>query len=277
MRGGNILIETIFRDGSEFNYIRHNEIKSDRMSLLFLHGLGESGQCFQEVFEDGRFDNCNIIVPDLSGYGKSSESADGDYSFEAHIEKLWKIIAFFNIQDLIVIGHSMGGDIATLLCASDKNKNIVKFVNIEGGITQYDLFISQKAVKAAETGKFEHWFHDEFMTGMVLESWGEKYLSCRRYYSSLRDCCPEAFLANSRELCQRNTALTGKYKSKTGRIYGLLSIPKVFCYGTESVSSSTLNFLEENNLRYQAFDGAFHWLMIDKAKEFYSFLKKFIS
>jgi pimeloyl-ACP methyl ester carboxylesterase len=150
------MIETIFKEGNEFNYIRHNEISSGRITLLFLHGLGESGQYFQEVFEDRRFDNCNIIVPDLIGYGTSSESADGDYGFEAHIEKLWKIMAYLKIHDLIVIGHSMGGDIATFLCDSDKKNKIVKFVNIEWGITQFDLFISQEAVKVAEAGNFIH-------------------------------------------------------------------------------------------------------------------------
>ncbi len=269
--------ETIFKDGSEFNYIRHNEIMPGRSTLLFLHGLGESGQCFQEVFEDGRFNNCNIIVPDLIGYGKSSESENGDYGFETNIEKLWKIIEYFKIHDLIVIGHSMGSDIATLLCAADKNKKIVKFVNIEGDITQYDLFISQEAVKAEKADNFTRWFHDEFMTAKVLEDWGQKYLSCKRYHFSLRDCQPEAFLANVRELCQRNTALPGKYKSETGRIYCSLTIPKVFCYGTDSICSETIGFLKENKLRYQAFDDAFHWLMIDKAKEFYSFLYEFVS
>ena len=270
------MVETIFKDGSEFNYIRHNEISTDRMTLLFIHGLGESGQCFQEVFEDGRFDNCNIIVPDLIGYGKSSESVNEDYGFDTHIEKLWKIIEYFKVLDLIVIGHSMGGDIATLLCASDKNNKIVRFVNIEGGITQYDLFISQEAVNAAEAGNFAHWFHDEFMTATVLENWGQKYPSCKRYHSSLRDCRSDAFLANARELCQRNTALSGKQRSDTGRIYCSLSIPKVFCYGTESISSRTVDFLEESKLERQAFDGAFHWLMIDRAKEFYTFLYDFI-
>ena len=270
------MIETIFKEEREFNYIRHNKIAQGRATLLFLHGLGESGQCFLEVFENGRFDNCNIIVPDLIGYGKSSEFVNGDYGFETHIEKLLKIIEYFKIHHLIVIGHSMGGDIATLFCASDKNNKIVKLVNIEGGITQYDLFISQEAVNAAEAGNFTHWFHDEFMTATVLENWGQKYSSCKRYHSSLRDCNPEAFLANARELCQRNTALPGKYKSETGRIYCSLSIPKVFCYGTESVPSGTLDFLKESKLKRQAFDGAFHWLMIDRAKEFYSFLYDFI-
>ncbi len=267
----------IFKEGNEFNYIRHNEILSNRMTLLFVHGLGESGQCFQEVFEDRRFDNCNIIVPDLIGYGKSSEAADGDYGFEAHREKLWKIIAYFKIHDLIVIGHSMGGDIATLLCDSDNKNKIVKFVNIEGGLTQLDLFISQEAVKAAENGNFTHWFYDEFMQTTVLDDWGRKYPSCRRYHSSLRDCHPEAFLANARELCQRSTALPGRDRSETGGIYCSLSIPKIFCYGMESISSGTIDFLKENSLEYKVFDEAFHWLMIDKPKEFYSFLYELVS
>lgn len=271
------MFETIFKEGNESNYIRHNMIMPGRMTLLFLHGLGESGQCFQEVFGDRRFDNCNIVVPDLIGYGKSSESADGNYSFETHIEKLWKIIEYFNIFNLIVIGHSMGGDIATLLCVSDKKNKIVKFINIEGNITQYDLFISQEAVKAGEAGNFTHWFHDEFMVAKVLEDWGQKYPSCKRYHSSLHDCRPEAFMANALELCQRNTALPGRYKSETGRIYCLLSIPKIFCYGTKSVSTGTSDFLKENELEYKSFINAFHWLMIDKEKEFYSFLYEFVS
>ena len=270
------MFETIFKDGNEFNYIRHNEITPGRTALLFLHGLGESGQCFQEVFEDARFDNCNIIIPDLIGYGKSSESMNGDYCFDTHIEKLWKIIEYFRISNLIVIGHSMGGEIAALLCASDKSNKIVKFLNIEGNITQYDLFISREAVKAAEAGSFTHWFHDEFMTATVLENWGQKYSSCKRYHSSLRGCNPEAFLANARELCQRNTALPGKNSSETGRIYCSLSIPKVFCYGTESIALGTVDFLKDKKLKYQEFDGAFHWPMIDKSKEFYSFLYDFI-
>ncbi|MHC4322386.1 MAG: alpha/beta fold hydrolase, partial [Planctomycetota bacterium] len=182
------MIEATFKEGNEFNYIRHNEISSDRMTLLFLHGLGESGQCFQEVFEDRRFDNCNIIVPDLIGYGKSSESANGDYGFETRIEKLWKLIEYLKIQNLIVIRHSMGGDIATFLCDSDKKNKIVKFVNIEGGITQFDLFISQEVIKVGEDGNFTHWFYNEFMMAKVLGDWGQKYPSCKRYHSSLRYC-----------------------------------------------------------------------------------------
>ena len=269
--------EFIFKEGSDFSCVRHNEISPGRITLLFIHGLGDCGLCFQEVFEERRFDKSNIIIPDLIGYGKSSESADGDYGLKSHINKLWKILEDMGINDLIIIGHSMGGDIATLMCASDRKNVIMRFVNIEGNLTQFDLFISREAVKAAEDANFTHWFYDEFMKSKVIEDWGQKYPSCKRYHSSLRNCRTEAFLANARELFNRNTVLPGKYKSETGRIYSSLSIPKVFCYGTESVSSGTIDFLKENTLEYQAFDEAFHWLMIDKANEFYSFLYEFIS
>ncbi len=268
--------EMLFKEGNEFNYIRHNGLSSERNTMLFLHGLGDSGLCFQEVFEDSKLGGFNIVVPDMNGYGKSSASTDGDYSLKTYINRLWKILEETSVNDLIVIGHSMGGDIATLLCASDENNIIKKFVNIEGNITQFDLFISHEAIKAAENGNFAHWFYDEFMKAKVFENWGEKYTSCKRYHSSLRYCRTDAFLANALELYQRNNALPGKYKSEIGQIYCSLSIPRVFCYGTESIRSETIDFLNENEQAYQIFDNAFHWLMVDKPEEFYSFLYEFV-
>ncbi len=269
--------EMIFKDGNEFNHVRHNGISAGRTTLLFLHGLGDSGLCFQEVFDDKMFDRFNIIIPDMTGYGKSSVSTDGDYSFKTYISRIWKIVEDTKINELIVIGHSMGGDIATLFCASDQKGYIKKFVNVEGDITQFDLFISHEAIKAVENGNFTHWFHNEFMKVEVFENWGQKYLSCKRYHSSLRYCRTEAFLANALELYQRNNVLPGKYKSEIGRIYCSLSIPKVFCCGTESIQPETIDFLNENKLVYQVFDDSFHWLMIDQPEEFYSFLYNFIS
>ena len=43
--------EMIFEEGSEFSYIRHNEISPGRITLLFMHGLGDCGLCFQEVWD----------------------------------------------------------------------------------------------------------------------------------------------------------------------------------------------------------------------------------
>ncbi len=268
--------ESIINIENDYIFLRHNETETDRLTLLFVHGLGESGLCFREVFEDNRFSKYNILVPDMIGYGKSSASADRDYSFGAQVKRIWKLLEVCRVKNLVAIGHSLGGDLTTLLCASDKTGMIKKYVSIEGDITQSDLFISYDAVEADKKGRFKSWLEYDFMSKKIYEQLGQKYISCRRYYASLHLCRPEAFWANAYELVERSNALPGKYKSEIGQIYCSISIPKIFCCGTESISPNTIDFLKENNLQYQLFTDASHWLMIDKAEEFYSFLYSFL-
>jgi len=271
------MMESFIKVDDDLIFLRHNLVKSNRTTLLFVHGLGESGLCFQEVFEDKRFNSFNILVPDMVGYGRSSASAKGDYTFDAQIKRLRNIVQQYPIGELIVIGHSLGGDLTTLFCASDSEHIIKKYINIEGTITQFDIFISNQAVETAERGEFEHWFKETFMNSQVYDDWGSRSPACRRYYASLCFCRPEAFLANAQELYKRNTSLGLIYQSEIGQVYCSLSIPKVYCYGTESLSPKTSRFLQEMGLESQAFDGAAHWVMIDRKDEFYSFLYDFIS
>lgn len=268
--------ESLIKIFDDYVFLRHNSILPDRPTLLFIHGLGDSGKSFQEALEDTRFDMFNILVPDLAGYGRSSASTD--YSFGAHTNRLWNLIESLESQErikierLIAVGHSLGGDITTLFCNSDRKGKVRKFVNIEGDITQFDLFISGQAVEAANRGEFKEWFESVFMEQKIYAELGNQYESCRRYYASLHFARQHAFLANARELYDRNTSVEGEYKSEIGRIYCSLKIPKVFCYGTKSISPKTVRFLERMGLERKSFPGASHWLMVDAKEEFYSFL-----
>ena len=132
--------------------------------MLFLHGLGESGLSFSEAFDEIDLKEYNIVVPDLLGYGRSS-AADGDgYSFEAQLERIWQLAEHqnFDLQEIHLIGHSLGGDLATLMCEQDDETRIKSLVNVEGNLTSHDLFISRKAAWAAKRPDFKQWFDDEF-------------------------------------------------------------------------------------------------------------------
>ncbi|MBC8278008.1 MAG: alpha/beta fold hydrolase [FCB group bacterium] len=268
--------ETCFRLNEGVFYFRHNFIDPEKPALLFIHGLGDSGLSFERVFQDRRFDDFNLLVPDLLGYGRSSGAdKDEDYSFASHLERIWRVIDYWNLKEVTVIGHSMGGDICTLLCESDENGIIKGLVNIEGAITQHDLFISSKAAKAVKDGVFDNWYED-FVYKKVFRAY-TKVQSGRDYYASIRFCRPEAFKINAVEIVERNTNLPGKFKSSVGETICSLKIPKVFCYGTESLKKQTLEYLELKGLNAKAMPGSGHCPMTDKADEFYGFLSEFVS
>lgn len=268
--------ESYLKIGDEHLYYRSNDIKPNRKSILFVHGLGDSGLSFEDVFKNKRFNKYNLIVPDHIGYGRSSGASNKSrYSYAWHLKRLWILIKKLKLDNLIVVGHSMGGDLTTLLCQSDKTGIIKKYVNIEGDITQFDLTVSKATVKANKNGRFDKWFESGLKKRLIFDRLGH-LRSGRIYFASLSFCRPEALLENAIELVRRNSCLSGKYKSGIGKIYCELSIPRVYCYGTDSLSNETIQFLKENNLETKAFAGIGHCPMTDCTEKFYSFLYELI-
>jgi len=268
--------ESYLKIGDELLYVRHHGIEPGRKSLLLVHGLGDSGLSFEDIFAYEKFDDFNIIVPDLVGYGRSSQpSKKGSYGYDAHVSRLWELIRRYDLEDVTLVGHSMGGDITTLMCKSDTRGIIRRYLNIEGDVTQFDPSMSKAAVKAAGENRYDSWFTDDFRERFVFRTLG-KYRSGRLYYASLQFCRPEAFLENSRELVRRNSSLPGEYKSEIGEAYCGILIPKLFCYGTRSIPKGTLAFLHDRNLNGRAFEGIGHCPMTDAADEFYTVLWDFI-
>jgi pimeloyl-ACP methyl ester carboxylesterase len=54
----------------------------------------------------------SVIAIDLPGFGKSEKSRTFVYSFENYAEVIKECIEHFHLKDVIIIGHSMGGQIA---------------------------------------------------------------------------------------------------------------------------------------------------------------------
>ena len=257
-------------------FVRHTELQRSGSVLLFVHGLGESGLCFREAFESRDMEEYSLVVPDMMGYGRSSGNAGGDFSMESQIRRLWRLVDLLHLGSFYVVGHSLGGDIGTFMASSDTRHRIKGLVNIEGDLTPHDIFFSNRVVSAAEAGRFTEWFEKDFKEEIVLKGWGSQWPSCRRYYASLQFARPEAFLANAKEIYEKTQALPGRRECLTGSTYAALKMPKVFCWGSESLARGTQEFLESASLHHRKFEPAFHWPMIDQAESFYAFLFEFI-
>ncbi|HEY7169108.1 MAG TPA: alpha/beta fold hydrolase [Candidatus Binatia bacterium] len=262
-------------DGQMF--VRHSSIETspDRTAILLIHGLGDSGLCFLEAFSRPELRDFALIAPDLLGFGESSPASDGNYSFDAQIARLWAVCDYLGVHSLCLIGHSMGGDIATLMAAAtDRNRTVRAIINAEGNLTSDDLFISSQAVEAARHDDFNRWFTDDFMEATVLRRWVPQWRACHRYYSSLSLCRPEAFLASAEEVCRRNTDVQAEEFSPTGSLFKALAVPKLYCWSDKSLSPRSRSIL--NRVPNVGFENSFHWMMIDSPDSFYPTVSAFL-
>ncbi|MDX1761176.1 MAG: alpha/beta hydrolase [Christiangramia sp.] len=79
-------------------------------TLLFVHGLSSNLDSWKKNIA-GLKDNYRTIAVDLPGYGKSSRSKT-DYSLAEYAEILKNLADKLELKNVILVGHSMGGQIA---------------------------------------------------------------------------------------------------------------------------------------------------------------------
>jgi pimeloyl-ACP methyl ester carboxylesterase len=83
-------------------------------AVLFVHGLLGSHANWAHLI-DRLDDRCRVIVPDLFGHGASSNPG-GDYSLAAHAATLRDLIDRLGIDQVTLVGHSLGGGISLEFC-----------------------------------------------------------------------------------------------------------------------------------------------------------------
>jgi len=107
------------------NDIRYLESGSSKKTLVLIHGLGASAERWEKVIPlfSKHF---RVIIPDLIGFGYSDKPL-ADYTLDFFSSFLEKFFAAANIQNSIVIGSSLGGQIAAEYTA-EHPQNVEKLI-----------------------------------------------------------------------------------------------------------------------------------------------------
>lgn len=85
-----------------------------------MHGWG----CDKSIFSPFNFDGYTVTAVDFYGFGESLAPMypiDLDY----YIDGVLEIVRFYNMEDVIVIGHSFGGRVAVKLAMSDRVSGLI--------------------------------------------------------------------------------------------------------------------------------------------------------
>lgn len=96
-------------------HIRYFRTGGDKPSMLLLHGAMNNGLSWTRVAKALEND-FNIVMPDARGHGKSISNKK-EYSLSDIVEDTAELINHLKIAPVIVMGYSMGGQMATELSA----------------------------------------------------------------------------------------------------------------------------------------------------------------
>jgi len=82
-------------------------------SIMLMHGKNFTGAYWAQTAEDLSNAGFRVIIPDQIGFGKSSKPVAIQYSFQLLAQSTKAVLDSLGIEKTSVLGHSMGGMVAT--------------------------------------------------------------------------------------------------------------------------------------------------------------------
>ncbi len=238
--------------------IREIQQKSPRGTLVYFHGLGESGLCFENLMKSPVLADWNHLCIDMPGYGKSPWFPEV-FSLDQLARLIRDILSEVLEECPVILGHSMGGvlgQIYTEMFADD----VRGFINVEGNLSSDDCVFSGQAVAGSRDTFITHRFQQ--LQNRVYEAGGTEPAQ-RGYYCSLRLTDPRQYYQNSRDL----VAFAGKEDGAAR--FAALEGHRLYVAGSpRGVSERSLALLRLANAPFTVIENAGHWPFVDHPDAF---------
>ncbi len=112
-------------------------------TFVLLHGAWHGGWCYSRVARLLRSKGYDVFTPTLTGLGERFHLASPAINASTHVRDVLNVIAFEGLDDIVLVGHSYGGQIITAVADAvpDKIRSLVyldAFVG-EDGKSLFDM------------------------------------------------------------------------------------------------------------------------------------------
>jgi pimeloyl-ACP methyl ester carboxylesterase len=238
--------------------------RGEKETIMYLHGLGCSKDDFIEAVNSDELQAHTLIAFDFPGCGDSPYPEDISLGIDDLVEITHRVVSALQIENFVIIGHSMGGLIA-LLYAEKYGDHVKGFINVEGNLAPEDCFFSREVAQHS----FNHFttaFKD--IKHRLARS---KNKGFRKYAETLAksasekaffDCCPSLVdYSDHGTLIQRVIAL---------------KIPKMLVYGSENRPLSYLTTLRARGCELVEIPHSNHFSGYDNPQAFYQAIAAFL-
>jgi pimeloyl-ACP methyl ester carboxylesterase len=234
--------------------------------ILWLHGLGESGLCFERVLAHPGLSGWRHLVPDLPGYGRSAWPSR-PVALPDLASRLAGWLHARGEPPVVVVGHSMGG-VLGLLMADRHPSSVRALLDVDGNITLEDCRYSGAAAR---------WDLEDFIASGFDHQREEIYRdglddpAHRGYYASLRLADPRVFHRHSQDLVALSAA------GDLARRHASLPMPVRYMAGEPyGASPRSREVLQAAGVVTSAITPSGHWPFIDQPEAFVHVLSSFL-
>ncbi len=244
-------------------FVRHLKNAPSGNTILFIHGLGESGLCFEKLVQRPELQSFNILLPDLPGYGRSPWPAEDPFDLTDIADHLAQWLTQYHQSPVTLVGHSMGGVVALLL-AENHPQWVNRVIDIDGNKSPHDCVFSSQALdmglQGFLDGGFDRMKETIFTRGITDQAQ-------KGYYVSLRLAHPPSYYHHSTELVRLSTV-----EDMASRL-GNLQVPTFYLAGfPHGVSDRSRQLLQAARITIKNIAPSGHWPFIDQEDKFISAL-----
>lgn len=97
----------------EMAYMDLQPVKPNGKTILLLHGKNFPAMYWEQTAKDLSKEGYRVVMPDQIGFGKSSKPGNVQFTFQLLAQNTKALLDALKITKINVLGHSMGGMLAT--------------------------------------------------------------------------------------------------------------------------------------------------------------------
>jgi abhydrolase domain-containing protein 6 len=90
-------------------------------TVVLVHGFGAEKHIWAK-FAKEITPKYHVIIPDLSGHGKTTQLQTANYNYQSQVDRLYRFIETLQLNNIHLAGNSMGGQIVSIFAAQYPQK-----------------------------------------------------------------------------------------------------------------------------------------------------------
>lgn len=230
--------------------------------LVWIHGLGEQSRSLDAIAAHPALAGFSHVLIDLPGYGRSPWPEHAD-DLETLADRL---AGWIGDRRPSLIGHSMGGVLATLIAERIAVRAVV---DVEGNLSCGDCTHSAQAAAYSLDDFVGHGFAT--MRAEVYEG-GRTDLALRGYHAAMTLASPRVFHHHALQLVAMSEPET-----LVARL-AALRVPALFVAGVPGgICERSRALLDRHAVRWVGIEPAGHWVHIDQPDRLAAAVAEFLA